>query len=127
MKQQIRTSDAPQPSGAYSQGIRAGDLVFVAGQAAFDPATDALVGETIEEQTERTLKNIEAILRAAGGSLEDVVKVTAHLSSMDLFERFDAAYGRALPAVKPVRTTVASGIGDALVEIDVVAYVPVEQ
>jgi 2-iminobutanoate/2-iminopropanoate deaminase len=127
MKQQIRTPDAPQPSGAYSQGIRAGDLVFVAGQAALDPATGTLVGETIEEQTELTVRNIEAILRAAGGSLEDVVKVTAHLSSMDLFERFDAAYGRTMPVVKPVRTTVESGIGEVLVEIDVVAYLPVEQ
>jgi 2-iminobutanoate/2-iminopropanoate deaminase len=127
MKQQIRTTDAPQPSGAYSQGIRAGDLVFVAGQGALDPATGDVVGETIEEQTELTMKNIEAILRAAGGSLDDVVKLTAHLSSMELFDRFDAAYGGVMPQVKPVRTTVESGIGELLVEIDVVAYIPVDR
>jgi 2-iminobutanoate/2-iminopropanoate deaminase len=124
MKRLVITTDAPAPSGAYSQGIRAGELVFVAGQAAADPKTGRLVGDTIEEQTRQTLLNIDAILRAAGGSLEDVVKVTAHLQTLDLFERFDAAYGQAMPAIKPVRTTVASGIGEPLVEIDVIAHIP---
>lgn len=122
-KQQITTEGAPQPRGAYSQGLRAGDFVYVAGMAGFDPVSGELAGETIEEQTARTLENIKAILEAAGATMADVVKSTVHLSDLSLFQRYNAVYAQYFPDPKPVRTTVGSQLPGILVEIDVVAYV----
>ncbi|HSH81863.1 MAG TPA: RidA family protein [Herpetosiphonaceae bacterium] len=122
-KQQITTEGAPQPRGAYSQGLRAGDFVYVAGMAGFDPVSGELAGETIEEQTARTLENIKAILESAGATMADVVKSTVHLSDLSLFQRYNAVYAQYFPDPKPVRTTVGSQLPGILVEIDVVAYV----
>jgi 2-iminobutanoate/2-iminopropanoate deaminase len=122
-KQEIRTSESPSPSGAYSQAIRAGDFVFVAGQGPFDPETGTVVGETIEEQTERTLENVKAILAAAGATFADVVKSTAHLSDLSHFPAYNEVYARYFPDPKPARTTVGSCLPGILVEIDVIAYV----
>jgi len=122
-KQLIQSDHAPQPSGAYSQGLRAGDFVFVSGQGGTDPATGELAGDTIEAQTAQTLANVRAILEAAGAGMEDVVKATVHLRYIELFSRFNAVYMEHFPDPKPTRTTVGSGIGGALVEIDVIAYV----
>ncbi len=121
-KQQITTDGAPQPRGAYSQGLRAGDFVYVAGMAGFDPVSGELAGETIEEQTARTLENIKATLEAAGATMADVVKSTVHLSDLSLFQRYNAVYAQYFPDPKPVRTTVGSQLPGILVEIDVVAY-----
>ncbi len=120
--QQITTDGAPRPRGAYSQALRAGDFVYVAGMAGFDPVSGELAGETIEEQTARTLENIKAILEAAGASMADVVKSTVHLSDLSLFPRYNAVYAQYFPDPKPVRTTVGSQLPGILVEIDVVAY-----
>ena len=87
-REEIRAADAPAAAGAYSQAIRAGDFVFISGQGPLDPETGEIRGDTVEEQTERTLRNVEAIARAAGGSLNDIVKVTALLSSIELFPGF---------------------------------------
>jgi 2-iminobutanoate/2-iminopropanoate deaminase len=122
-KQQITTTSGAAPAGAYSQGIRAGDFVFVAGQGPLDPATGEVAGETIEEQTERTLENVKAILEAGGASMADVVKATVHLSDLSLFPRYNEVYARYFPDPKPVRTTVGSALLGILVEIDVIAYV----
>ncbi len=122
-KQQITTEGAPQPRGAYSQGLRAGDFVSVAGMAGFDPVSGELAGETIEEQTARTLENIKAIPESAGATMADVVKSTVHLSDLSLFQRYNAVYAQYFPDPKPVRTTVGSQLPGILVEIDVVAYV----
>jgi 2-iminobutanoate/2-iminopropanoate deaminase len=122
-KQEIRTDEAAAPGGAYSQGLRAGDFVYVSGQGPIDPATGEIVGETIEEQTERTLENVKAILAAAGASMADVVKSTVHLSDLSLFPRYNEVYARYFPDPKPVRTTVGSDLLGIMVEIDVVAYV----
>ena len=122
-KQQIRTDSAAAPGGAYSQGIRAGDFVYVSGQGPIDAETGQIVGEGIEEQTERTLENVEAILEAAGATMADVVKATVHLTDLSLFPRFNEVYGRHFPDPKPVRTTVGSALLGIMVEIDVVAYV----
>jgi len=122
-KKQIRTDEAAAPGGAYSQGLRAGDFVYVSGQGPINPATGEIVGETIEEQTERTLENVKAILAAAGASMADVVKATVHLSDLSLFARYNEVYARYFPDPKPVRTTVGSELLGIMVEIDVVAYV----
>jgi len=122
MKGVILTGDAPRPVGAYSQGLVVGNLVFVAGQGPLDPVTGNPVGSTIEEQTEAVLRNVGAILAAAGATLDDVVKSTVHLADLSLFGRFDSTYARFFSDPKPVRTTVGSALDGILVEIDVIAY-----
>ena len=122
-KQRISTSTGAQPVGAYSQGLRAGDFVFVSGQGPLDPKTGKVVGDTIEEQTARVLENIKAILEAGDASMADVVKVSAHLSDMSLFERYNRVYASYFPDPKPTRTTVGSQLPGILVEIDAIAYV----
>lgn len=123
--ERIRTDEAPAGTGAYSQAIRAGDHVFISGQGPLDPKTLEVVGETIEEQTELTLRNVEAIARAAGGSLRNAVKVGVFLSDIGLFGAFNATYERILDfEPRPARTTVACELKGILVEIDAVLYLP---
>ena len=122
-KQQITTRSGASPVGAYSQGLRAGDFIFVSGQGPLDPATGQIVGDTVEEQTARVLENIKAILEAGGASMADVVKVTAHLSDLSLFERYNKVYATYFPDPKPTRTTVGSQLLGILVEIAAIAYV----
>lgn len=122
-KQQITTTTGASPMGAYSQGLRAGDFIFVSGQGPIDPATGKIVGETIEEQTARTLDNLKAILEAGGATMADVVKVTAHLTDLSNFAAYNKVYATYFPDPKPVRTTVGSQLLGMLVEIDAVAYV----
>jgi 2-iminobutanoate/2-iminopropanoate deaminase len=120
-KQVILTPSAPQPSGAYSQGLRAGNLIFVAGQLPINPVTRRIAGVTIEEQTAQVLENIQAIIQAGGASMSHVVKTTVHLADLSLFARFNEVYSRYFPDPKPVRTTVGSQLFGSLVEIDVIA------
>lgn len=122
LKEVVSSDRAPAPAGPYSQAIRVGDVVYVAGQGGFDPATGRL-GATIEEQTEQVLRNIEAILDAAGASLADCVKATVHLSDLSLFGRFNVVYERLVPEPRPARTTVGSELIGIDVEIDVVAVI----
>lgn len=122
-KKQITTKSGASPIGAYSQGLRAGDFLFVSGQGPLDPATGKIVGETIEEQTRRVLENIKAILEAGGASMADVVKVSAHLSDLKDFDRYNKVYSTYFPDPKPTRTTVGSQLLGILVEIDAIAYV----
>ncbi len=122
-KQQIRTTSGASPIGAYSQGLRVGDFIFVSGQGPLDPATGKIVGETVEEQTARVLENIKAILAAGGATMADVVKVSAHLSDLELFDRYNKVYATYFPDPKPTRTTVGSQLLGILVEIDAIAYV----
>lgn len=123
-KEEIRTTAAPAPAGAYSQGIRVGDFVYTAGEGPIDPVTGSVVGAMIEDQTERAIDNIAAILQEVGASLADVVKVTVHLADVADFARFNAVYERLFPEPRPARTTVGSTLIGILVEIDAVAYVP---
>jgi len=122
-KHQITTNSGATPVGAYSQGLRVGDFIFVSGQGPLDPATGKIVGETIEEQTGRVLENIQAILTAGGATMADVVKVSAHLSDLSNFAAYNKVYATYLPDPKPTRTTVGSHLPDILVEIDAIAYV----
>jgi len=122
-KVQISTTSGASPVGAYSQGLRVGDFIFVSGQGPLDPATGEIVGTTVEEQTVRVLENIKAILAAGGATMADVVKVSAHLSDLVLFQRYNKIYASYFPDPKPTRTTVGSQLLGILVEIDAIAYV----
>ena len=122
-KQPITTQSGASAGGPYSPGLRAGDFIFVSGQVPRDPAPGQIVGETIEEQTTQVLENIKAILEAGGATLADVVKVSAHLSDLSLFDRYNKVYVTYFPDPKPTRTTVGSQLLGFLVEIDAIAYV----
>jgi 2-iminobutanoate/2-iminopropanoate deaminase len=119
----VRTPEAPAPGGHYSQAIVVDDDIYVAGSGPHDPITHKIVGRTIKEQTEQTLRNIQAILNAAGASLTDVVKVTVYLRRMSDFAKMDAAYKAFFAKDPPARTTVQVGLFGAgrLVAIDAVA------
>ena len=113
--------------GPYSQGIIAGDFVYVSGQGPLDPQTGDIVGSTIEEQTELTLANIQNILEAAGCTMEDVVKINVFLASLKDFERFNSVYVQFFNQPMPARTCVEAGLGNIMVEIDAIALLPVKE
>ena len=124
----ISTSAAPAAIGPYSPGVRAGNLVFTAGQIALDPVTQQVVGPGITEQTTRVLENLKAILDATGTSLARVVKATVFLKDFNDFAAMNAVYGAYLApegVAPPARTTVEVSRlpKDVLVEIDLVAEV----
>lgn len=123
MRERIQTDNAPQAIGPYSQAIRAGGFVFVSGQIAIDPATGQFVAGTVAEQTERVLKNLAAVLSAAGSSLDKVVKTTVFLADMKDFVEMNEVYATFFSAAPPARATVAAaGLPrDARVEIEAVA------
>ena len=119
----VQTDQLPAPVGPYSPGVIAGNLVFVSGQAGRDPKTGQLAAD-VEGQTEQTLKNVAAILEAAGSSLSHVVRCGVFLVDMSEFQKMNAVYSRMFGAHRPARTTVgvSSLPGDGLrVEIDCVA------
>ena len=122
----ITSKKGAPPQGAYSQGWRAGDFVFVTGTGPVDPVANKITSDSIEEQTDTTIRNMESILEADGASLADVVKVTAHLSDISLFSRYNTTYASIFSKPYPVRTTVESGFADPkmLIELDCVAYAP---
>jgi 2-iminobutanoate/2-iminopropanoate deaminase len=119
----VSTSAAPSAVGPYSQAIATDDLVFCSGQVGLDPATGDLVSGGVEAQTERALKNLEAVLDAAGCSLADVVKTTCFLADIADFATFNAIYARFFPDPQPARSTfqVAALPKAASVEIEAVA------
>ena len=121
--QVIVTENAPAAIGPYSQAIKANGFVFTAGQIPLDPATKAVVAGGIEEQTERVMQNLAAILEAAGTSLDRVVKTTCYLANLDDFAAFNAVYGRWFGETRPGRSTIQAGklpLG-VLVEVDCIA------
>ena len=115
------------PAGPYSPAIIFERLVFVSGQGARVPATNALAGPDIESQTEQCLRNVEAILVAAGSSLRHVLRCGVFLIDMSEFERMNRVYERVFAGHKPARTTVQAAalpLADLRVEIDCIAYIP---
>lgn len=122
--QVIDTKTAPRPGGHYSQAIRWRDLVFAAGQIAREPATGEVIPGEIEAHTRQVLKNLRAVLEAAGSSLDRVVRTTVFLRRFEDWERFNRVYAEFFPGAPPARTTVAADLyGTALVEIDAIAVV----
>lgn len=122
MSTPFQTDRAPQFPLPFSQALKAGDFVYVSGQVGVDPKSKQVVGDTIEEQTKQCLKNIEQILIATGLSLDHVVKVNAHVSNAEDIPKFNHMYEAMLKKPFPTRTTVQSGIGAYLIEIDAIAY-----
>ena len=120
----IHLPDVPAPAGAYSPGVRAGNLLFVSGQTPRDPATGQIVGTTIEEQSRLTLANVERILRLAGATLEHVVGVTVYLADEDDWGRFNEVYKTVFRAPYPTRAVVGAQLRGILVEISAIAYLP---
>jgi 2-iminobutanoate/2-iminopropanoate deaminase len=111
-------------TGAYSDGLLVDGLLFISGQASVDFKTSKFILGTIEEETERTLNNIKAIIEAAGATMEQVVKSTVHLADIKEFDRYNKVYAEFFPGVKPVRTTVQSVLAEGIkVEIDCIVKV----
>lgn len=123
MLELIETERDAARGGHYSHAVRAGDFIFTAGQTPRN-LERKVIGTTIEDQTAVTMENVRIALEAAGGRLEDVVKVTVHLADLAHAERFNAVYARHFPTTRPARTTVGSALNGVLVEVDVVAYAP---
>lgn len=121
----ISTANAPAAIGPYAQGNIAGGLLFASGQIPLDPETGAIVGSTIEEQTAQAMKNVAAILEAAGTDFDHVVKTTCFLNDMNDFAAFNAEYAKSFGEVRPARSAVAVEKlpKGALVEVEVIAEV----
>lgn len=118
----VRSPENAASSPYYSAATKAGGFVFVSGQGPWDPARGSFAGETIEEQAELTLRSLQGVLQEAGVGLIDVVKVQVHLRDLDDFDRFNQVYVRFFPSSAPARTTVGSGLGEIMIEIDAIAF-----
>ena len=123
MREVIATDHAPKAIGPYSQAIRAQGLIFTSGQVAIDPATQQVIAGDVSAQTDRVLKNLAAILKASGSTLEKVLRCTVFLKNMGDFAAMNEVYGRYFKQSPPARSTVevARLPKDVLVEIDVIA------
>jgi len=122
VKKVVTSDRSPAVAGPYSPALVVGELVFLAGQGGFDPATGELVDGGVEAQTEQAFRNIGALLEDAGSSLDDVVSVLVHLVDLDDFAAMNAAFARAFSGIPPVRTTVRADLLGAMgVEITVTA------
>ncbi len=122
--EKVSTNGAPAAIGPYSQAAKVGELVFTSGQIALDPETGALVGSNIKEQTERVMKNLLAVLEAAGSSVDNIIKTTCFLANIADFAAFNEVYGAYITSA-PARSCVA--VKDlpkgALVEVEVIARI----
>lgn len=125
MKDIVLTDRSPKPIGPYSQAVKSNGLVFVSGQIALDPKTGGFVGADVRTQTERVMENLKGILEASGASFSHVVKTTVYLKDMNDFTPMNEVYAKYFSAAPPARSTVQAARlpKDALVEIDVIAFV----
>ncbi len=126
-KEVVNTNQAPAAIGPYVQATRLGDLVFTSGQIPLDPATMTLVTGSIEVQAEQVMKNLLAVLEAAGATATTVVKTTCFLKNMEDFTAFNAVYAKYLGESAPARSCVevARLPKDVLVEVEAIAHVAV--
>lgn len=124
-KEELRTDGAPKAIGPYSQGVRAGGLLFLSGQIPLDPVTGEMVPGPVAGQARRVLENLRAVLEAAGGSMRDVVKTTVYLKDLSDFGEMNQVYGEFFEAPYPARATVEVSAlpKGALVEIDAIAAI----
>ncbi len=123
MKKIISTTDAPSAIGPYSQGVRAGSIIYFSGQIPLDPKTGQLVSGGIDEQTRRVMENVAALLKSQGLGFEHVVKTTIFLASINDFQAVNEIYGSFFKQAPPARTTIQAGglPRGALIEIEVIA------
>jgi 2-iminobutanoate/2-iminopropanoate deaminase len=120
----VTTPDAPAPVAAYSQAVRGGDVLAVAGQVGIDPATGEVAGPDVAAQTRQTLTNLAAILAAGGASWDDVIQLRVFLTDRADFPAMNEVYAEFVPDPAPARTTVFVGLAEGLlVEIDALAVV----
>ena len=120
-KEQITASGAPAPSGAYSQGIVAGDFIFLSGQGPFDES-GAIVEGGFEAEVRRVFANLAAVAGAAGGTLANAVRVGVYLNDMDTFDEMNRIYGETFPEPLPARTTIETPLPGFGLEVDAVLY-----
>ena len=124
----IQTDQAPKPVGPYNQAIVANGMIFVAGQISIDPQANQIVhGDDVSQQTQQVMRNLEAVLQAAGSTWEDVVKTTIFLADLADFDAVNAVYGRYFnPDTAPARACVEVSRlpKDVRVEIDCIAVIP---
>ncbi len=125
MREKIKTTEAPAPKWPYSQGILTDGFIFVSGQGPADPGTGEMKLGTIKDETRQTLENVKAILKAAGASMDDVVKVQVYLSDIGDFVAMNEVYKEYFGESLPARTTVGVSLAAGMkVEIDVIARKP---
>jgi 2-iminobutanoate/2-iminopropanoate deaminase len=123
----VSSDRASRGTGGYTPALVAGDLVFVSGQGPLDPETLEVRGTTVAEQTRYTLENVLALVEAAGGGKEDIVRCNCYLASIHSFDEFTAAYEQFFDQeTRPTRTTIGCELSGILVEIDCIAYVPAD-
>jgi 2-iminobutanoate/2-iminopropanoate deaminase len=125
-RQAVAAPDAPAAIGPYSPGIKAGNLLFLSGQVAIDPVSGAMADGDAAVQTDRVMRNLAALLKAAGAGFEHVVRTTIFLADMNDFGAVNGVYGKYLVDPPPARATVqvARLPKDAKVEIDLIAVIP---
>ena len=128
MIKEIKTEKGTPPGGYYSQGVKAGNFLFTAGQVAVNPDTKKLVTDTIENETRQVMQNLSAVAKAAGTSLKNTVKTTVFLTDMRLFDRFNSTYAEFFPEIPPARSTVQVGplLRDFHLEIEAIIFCPPE-
>ena len=115
-----------RPAGAYSPGVRSGDLLFVSGQVPRNPVTGELEGDDVASQTRRVLENVRLVLAEGGATLDDVISVTAYLADINDWDTFNGVYREIFRPPYPSRTTLGAGLHGVLVEISAVARVRAE-
>ena len=125
MRHAVSTDSAPKAIGPYSQAVKAGNLVFVSGQIPIDPATGEFVPGDVKAQTDRVMRNLAAILEAAGTSMDAVVRCTVYLADMNDFAAMNEVYGSYFSQPAPARSTIQAVRlpKDARVEVDVIAEI----
>jgi 2-iminobutanoate/2-iminopropanoate deaminase len=123
-KIEIQQSYKVVSTGAYSAGVLKNGMLFISGQGPLNLSTGEVIHGTIEEETLLTLSHLKKVIEAAGGTIDDIMKCTVHLESIEDFDRFNNAYGSFFSGVRPARTTVQSVLSDGIkIEIDAIAMI----